>query len=293
MVWTYVFVGASGLARLGVLWSRPILASYGMGAKQALTVLNGGGAGHGDTDTEANGAERCASSAVHVRSKISDSICSQNLWRGLTIWCSVMSMIIHKLVGWHWGTENSGKHHNPGVILSRSPPMFSQSAPSWIWKWALIINGMKGPVSEREDATRAACISLANDTLKVPNAGNTGISACHRLSQESDAGVLIRFTDLSERNQWLMNAKNLKGKDISIAPDLPPVLRKLKTDILAQRKELSPPARKQSSVRYLRQWPFVKLAINDQQDLYPRISQTVIVKDLLGISPNLELPQGI
>ena len=132
MVWTYVFVGASGLTRLGVLWSRPILASRGMGAKQALTVLNGGGAGHGDTDTEANGAELCASSAVHVHSKISDSICSQNLWRGLTIWCSVMSMIIHKLVGWHWGTENSGKHHNPGVILSRSPPMFSQSAPSWI-----------------------------------------------------------------------------------------------------------------------------------------------------------------
>ena len=160
-------------------------------------------------------------------------------------------------------------------------------------KWALIINGMKGPASEREDDTRAACISLANDTLKVPNAGNTRISACHRLSQESDAGILIGFTDLSERNQWLMNAKNLKGKDISIAPDLPPVLRKLKTDILAQRKELSPPARKQSSVRYLRQWPFVKLAIKDQQDLYPRISQTVIVKDLLGISPNLELPQGI
>ena len=135
MVWTYVFVGASGLTRLGVLWSRPILASYGMGAKQALTVLNGGGAGHSDTDTEANGAEGCASSAVHVRSKISDSICSQNLWRGLTIWCSVMSMIIHKLVGWHWGTENSGQHHNPGVILSRSPPMFSQSAPSWTCIW--------------------------------------------------------------------------------------------------------------------------------------------------------------
>ena len=157
-------------------------------------------------------------------------------------------------------------------------------------KWTLII---KDPASEREDDTRAACISLANDILKVPNAGNTRISACHRLSQEPDAGILIRFTDLSERNQWLMNAKNLKGKDISIAPDLLPVLRKLKTDILAQRKYLSPPVRKQSSVRYFRQWPFVKLAIKDQQDLYPRISQTVIVKDLLGIYPNLELPQGI
>ena len=50
-------------------------------------------------------------------------------------------------------------------------------------KWALIINGIKGPASEREDDTRAACISLANDILKVPKAGNTRISACHGLSQ--------------------------------------------------------------------------------------------------------------
>ena len=160
-------------------------------------------------------------------------------------------------------------------------------------KWALIINGVAGAANERDDDTRASCIRLANDTLKVPNAGNTRISACHRLSQEPDAGILIRFTDLSQRNLWLQNAKNLKGKDISISPDLPPVLRKLKKDILTQRKELSPPLRKQSNIRYLRQWPFVKLAIKDQQDLYPRILQTVIVKDLLGTSPNLELPHGI
>ena len=131
-------------------------------------------------------------------------------------------------------------------------------------KWALIINGIEGPASEREDDTRAECISLANDILKVANAGNTHISACHRLSQESDAGILIRFADLSERNQWLTTAKKLKGRDISIAPDTR-ALWKLKRDILAQRKELSPPVHKQSSVRYLRQWPFVKLAMKDQQ----------------------------
>ena len=95
-------------------------------------------------------------------------------------------------------------------------------------KWALIINGVAGAANERDDDTRAACVRLANDTLKVPNAGNTRISACHRLSQEPDAVILICFTDLSQRNLWQQNAKNLKGKDISISPDLPPVLRKLK-----------------------------------------------------------------
>ena len=88
-------------------------------------------------------------------------------------------------------------------------------------KWALIINGVAGAANERDDDTWVACIRLANDTLKVPNAGNTCISACHRPSQEPDAGILIRFRKLSQRNLWQQNAKNLKGKDISISPDLP------------------------------------------------------------------------
>ena len=73
----------------------------------------------------------------------------------------------------------------------------------------------------------------------------------------------------------------LKGKDIKIAPVLPPILHQLKTDILNQRKELPLPVRKKSSVRYLKQWPFVKLTIKDEQDLLPRISKKVIVRNFL------------
>ena len=158
-------------------------------------------------------------------------------------------------------------------------------------KWALIIHGLEGSANETEDDTRAACLAMAKNCLRVPNADQTRVSACHRLGQNENSGIILRFTDLSERNQWLQGAQNLKGKDIKVSPDLPPILRQLKTDILKQRKELPLPVRKKSSVRYLKQWPFVKLAIKDGQDLFPRIPKTVIVKDFLGLSPALDLPQ--
>ena len=158
-------------------------------------------------------------------------------------------------------------------------------------KWTLIIHGLEGSANEAEDETRAACLAMAKNSLRVPNADQTRVSACHRLGQGENSGIILRFTDLSERNEWLKGAQNLKGKDIKIAPDLPPILRQLKTDILNQRKELPLPVRKKSSVRYLKQWPFVKLTIKDEQDLLPRISKKIIVRDFLGFSPALELPK--
>ena len=91
------------------------------------------------------------------------------------------------------------------------------------WKWALVIQGVEGAAKEKEEDTRAACIALTNDALKVPNAMNTRVSAYHRLSQDADAGVVIRFTELTERNLWLQHTKNLKGKDtkVTISPDSP------------------------------------------------------------------------
>ena len=162
-------------------------------------------------------------------------------------------------------------------------------------KWALVIQGVEGAAKEKEEDTRAACIALARDALKVPNGMNTRVSACHRLSQDADAGIIIRFTDLTERNLWLQHTKNLKGKDtkVTIYPDLPPVLRKLKTDVLAQRKELDPTIRKQSFVKYIKQWPYVRLSIRGQTDRNPRIAQETIVKDILGVHPHVELQEGL
>ena len=93
-------------------------------------------------------------------------------------------------------------------------------------KWALVIQGVEGAAKEKEEDTRAACIALVRDALKVQTAMNTRVSACHSLSQDTDAGIIIRFTDLTERNLWLRHTKNLKGKDtkVTISPDLPPVL---------------------------------------------------------------------
>ena len=160
-------------------------------------------------------------------------------------------------------------------------------------KWALVISGLDGPAKEPEQDTRAACLKLAADILQVQNAAGTRISACHRLSPSAGAGIIIRFTDLSERNEWLANAKHLKGKNISISPALPPILRQLKTDILNQRKTLDLNTRKNTRIQYLKQWPYVKLAIKEQDDVYPTISQKAIVKELLGVSPNLDFPEGL
>ena len=162
-------------------------------------------------------------------------------------------------------------------------------------KWALVIQGVKGTAKEKEEDTRAACIALARDALEVPNAVSTRVSACHRLSQDQNAGIIIRFTDLAERNLWLQSAKNLKGKDtaVTISPDLPPVLRKLKTDVLAQRKELDPNIRKHSFIKYVKLWPYIKLSIRGQPDRDPRIAKETIVKDILGENPRLELEGGL
>ena len=93
-------------------------------------------------------------------------------------------------------------------------------------KWSLVINGLKGEQNESDVITRNKVKEFATNVLKVDNAKNHNFSACHRLSQRPDSGIIIKFLDLSDRNAWLMNAKNLKGADqnVSLSPDLHPCL---------------------------------------------------------------------
>ena len=156
-------------------------------------------------------------------------------------------------------------------------------------KWALVISGVDGAAREKEDDTRASCLALAKNALKVADAMNTGISACHRLSPEANSAIYIWFADLQQRNNWLSNAKNLAGRDnnISISPDIPPVLRQLKKDLLAQRRELAPNVRKHSSIHHIKQWPYMILKIRNQADQHPKVSQQTIVRDVLGLNPLL------
>ena len=113
------------------------------------------------------------------------------------------------------------------VVTSQPSPVIlhQQVRPwpcgSWTWrstsrKWALIICGLDGPAKEGEQDAQAACLKLASDTIKIKNAAGTRISACHCLSPSAGAGIIIRFTDLSERKGWLVNAKHFKGKKFHI-----------------------------------------------------------------------------
>lgn len=156
-------------------------------------------------------------------------------------------------------------------------------------KWALVIDGVNGRAGE--DERRAACLTLGRDDLGIPNAMETRVSACHRLSQEDNAAIYIRFTDLSERDTWLSSAKNLAGKNsqVSISPDMPPILRPVKKDLLLQRKELPVDDRKKSGIHYMKQWPYMKLRIRGKSDRLPKLSKESIVAQMLGFDSVMEI----
>ena len=151
-------------------------------------------------------------------------------------------------------------------------------------KWGLTIQGLKGPAEEKECDTREACVTLAKDHLRIPTAAVTDFSACHRLSTKANAGIILRFRDLQQRNHWLENAKNLKNHQdrISISPDLPPVLRPLKTELLQKRKDLPPTQKQRASIRHLRQWPYVQMSLGNGQTIVPSITKQSITETIIG-----------
>lgn len=113
-------------------------------------------------------------------------------------------------------------------------------------------------------------------------------AACHRLKQERDAGIIARFVDLQQRNRWLQGARKLKGKNlnISISPDLPPVLLPLKKELLTKRSTLAPEAKARAHVRHLRQWPYLELSMGKNKEaIHPSLSQRDIVESYLGSTP--------
>ena len=158
-------------------------------------------------------------------------------------------------------------------------------------KWNLIIRGVKGPANENECTTREAAIVLATTGLRVVNAANSRIAACHRLNNKENAPIIVKFCDLSERNRWLDGGQESEEPNrthhspISLNPDLPPTIRNLKTELLRMKKELPAEQKARSSVRYIRQWPYVKLRVADHPTLRPQTSPKIIVQSLLGLDP--------
>ena len=160
-------------------------------------------------------------------------------------------------------------------------------------KWALTLQGLKGAAKEDEEDTRASCVQLARDTLEIENASVWDFAACHRLSQKADAGIIVQFNDLSKRNMWLANAKNLRGRanHNSISPDVPPVLRPMKKDLLQKRKDLPPEDKRRSYIRYHRQWPYMDLAVGNNRFVKSDVRKDTIIQSVLGVNPMLSIQE--
>ena len=106
---------------------------------------------------------------------------------------------------------------------------------------------------------------MAKTKLKLTDATEKDLAACHRLSPDANSGIIARFLDLSARDRWLKNARNLaklklpKDKSISIAVDLPPCLRKVKKQLVGLRSNMPDDARKRAYIKHLPSWPYLEL----------------------------------
>ena len=161
-------------------------------------------------------------------------------------------------------------------------------------KWSLTLQGLPGSANESEDTTRTKCANLATQVLKLEGSSVDDFSACHRLKQSANSGIIVRFKDLKKRNDWLASTKNLKGTDyseVSIGPDLPPALRPLKKELLNIRRQLPPQEKKKCNIRYLRSWPYVQLCREGQEPIRPTIPVAEIVTKALSIDPLLRITE--
>ena len=161
-------------------------------------------------------------------------------------------------------------------------------------KWNIIIHGIEGPAGELEHTTRAKCIQFAQEVLKVEDAATWHLAACYRLSQRPNAGIILRFVDLAQRDKWLTGTKNLRGhnKKVSLSPDLPPILRFLKDTLMLSRSKLSPDIKSKSRVRYLPRWPFVELKIEGQAPKQHEETLMTITKKILGFDHVLKISEN-
>ena len=158
-------------------------------------------------------------------------------------------------------------------------------------KWSVIIQGLPGEQGETADATRRKCVGLAISHLGVADAASADFAACHRLSNVKNAAIIARFVDLDKRNRWLSGARGLSSHPgrVSISPDLPPIARELKKDLLIKRSDLDSETKKNASLRYLRTFPYVQLSIKGKSPVLPTVSQQVLTNKFLNVNPFIDL----
>ena len=152
-------------------------------------------------------------------------------------------------------------------------------------KWNVVVSGLEGPPKEEEHRTRERCVRFAKDILRVPDAEHTRMSACHRLSSKKDASIIIRFSDLSQRDRWLAGTKNLRGHPtkISVSPDIPPTIRPHRDKLMLFRSQMTPELKMKSRLRYTPEWPFVELRTEGQAPKRPDVTLRDVTPVILGI----------
>ena len=75
-------------------------------------------------------------------------------------------------------------------------------------------------------------------------------------------------------------------KDISVSPDLPPVLRQMKDELMKMRRELDGEKKMKAKVRYLPAWPFVELKVGNDEPIRPKTTMASVTKQILGFDPS-------
>ncbi|ELU10564.1 hypothetical protein CAPTEDRAFT_194032 [Capitella teleta] len=148
-------------------------------------------------------------------------------------------------------------------------------------KWNIIIQGVPGEKDENE-STEKKIRELGQTDLRIESANSMPFRTCHRLQQAKDAGIIVRFSNLTDRNMWLNHAKNLRNtsKKISISPDIPPTLKPLKAELLNTRITL--PSAEKSKLLYHKTWPYLTLKIQERTHktkfAIPSLLQSLVIK---------------
>lgn len=152
-------------------------------------------------------------------------------------------------------------------------------------KWQLILSGIPGQAGESKFMTRQKIQDLGFALFGQEY--SPYLTACHRLKQTVNARIIVQFSDLDDRDFWLENASKLKNynqhynEKISFSVDLPPVLRRLKDDLLLKRKSLSVDNRILASLHYLQHWPYVSLRVKQHDTIHHKFGKHDIVKAVL------------
>ena len=75
-------------------------------------------------------------------------------------------------------------------------------------KW----NSVKVVAKEEDEVTRGICKDFVHTVLQVTDAKENLFAACHHLSPQPNAGIIVRFMGLALRDRWLVGTKHLKNQ---------------------------------------------------------------------------------